>query len=318
MADYTINNKWSVFADLQYRKVNYQINGFRKNPTIKHDLNWNFFNPKVKITYKQTNQQVSLMLGLAQKEPNRDDIEANVNELPKPEKMTNIELNYMYSYKNKLAFYVTSYLMYYKDQLVLTGKINDVGAYTRSNIPTSYRYGIEFETRWKPATKLIEINGNISFSQNKIQDFTEYLDDYDNGGQIENKYTKTDISFSPNIIAGLTTSLFPLRNSNYKKIQNTSIDLVGKYVGKQFLDNTSNSNRQLKAFETIDMIVNIPYQLNAKQTIGFRVGLYNLLNKKYEARGASYNWKANNEIVTLNYYFPQAGFHFMTGVVVNF
>jgi iron complex outermembrane receptor protein len=208
--------------------------------------------------------------------------------------------------------------MYYKDQLVLIGKINDVGAYTRSNIPTSYRYGIELETKWKPAVKYVEMNANISFSQNKIQYFSEYLDDYDNGGQIENKYTKTDISFSPSIIAGLTASLFPLRNSNYKKIQNTSIDLVGKYVGKQFLDNTSNRNRQLKAFETIDMIVNIPYQLNAKQTIGFRVGLYNILNKKYEARGTSYNWKANNEIVTLNYYFPQAGFHFMSGVVVNF
>ena len=318
MADYTINNKWSVFADMQYRKVNYQINGFRKNPTINHDLNWNFFNPKFKLTYKKTNQQLSLMLGVAQKEPNRDDIEANVNELPKPEKMTNVELNYIYTIKNKLAFYATSYLMYYKDQLVLTGKINDVGAYTRTNIPTSYRYGIELETKWQPSSKFVEINGNISFSQNKIQDFTEYLDDYDNGGQAENKFQKTDISFSPNMVAGLTTSLFPLRNSNYKKIQNASIDIIGKYVGRQFLDNTSNSNRQLKAFETIDMTVNIPYQLNTKQNIGFRIGLYNILNKKFEARGASYNWRENNQVVTLNYFFPQAGFHFMTGIVFNF
>ena len=281
-------------------------------------MNWNFFNPKFKLTYKKTNQQLSLMLGVAQKEPNRDDIEANVNELPKPEKMTNVELNYIYTIKNKLAFYATSYLMYYKDQLVLTGKINDVGAYTRTNIPTSYRYGIELETKWQPASKFVEINGNISFSQNKIQDFTEYLDDYDNGGQAENKFQKTDISFSPNMVAGLTTSLFPLRNSNYKKIQNDSIDIIGKYVGRQFLDNTSNSNRQLKAFETIDMTVNIPYQLNTKQNIGFRIGLYNILNKKFEARGASYNWRENNQVVTLNYFFPQAGFHFMTGIVFNF
>lgn len=318
MADYTINKAWSVFADLQFRKVNYQINGFRKNPTIQHILNWNFFNPKLKLTYKQQNQQVSLMLGIAQKEPNRDDIEANVNDLPKPEKMTNVELNYMYSYQNKLAFYVTSYLMYYKDQLVLTGKMNDVGAYTRTNIPVSYRYGIELETKWKPANKLIELGGNISLSQNKIENFSEFLDDFDNGGQIENKYSKTDISFSPNIVAGLTASFFPLRNSEYKSIQNSSIDLLGKYVGKQFLDNTSNVNRQLNAFETLDIILNFPYQLNSKQTIGFRLGLYNVLNKKYEPRGASYNWKVNNEISTLNYYFPQAGFHFMSGVVVNF
>jgi iron complex outermembrane receptor protein len=90
--------------------------------------------------------------------------------------------------------------MHYTDQLVLTGKINDVGAYTRTNIPKSYRMGVEI-TAGVGITSWLNATGNFSLSKNKVIDFVEYIDDYDNGGQQTNQYSKTDIAFSPNMLA---------------------------------------------------------------------------------------------------------------------
>ncbi len=141
---FTITPALQLYTDLQYRKVNYELNGFRNTPNLLSHNKYNFFNPKIGISYRKNNWTAYASYGIANKEPNRDDFEAGVNEQPKPERLQDIELGVERKNKNN-NWGATLYYMNYKDQLVLTGKINDVGAYTRTNIDDSYRTGIELQ-----------------------------------------------------------------------------------------------------------------------------------------------------------------------------
>lgn len=317
MAEYRLSPLWSIFADIQYRNVNYVLNGFRKNPNIVHNLKYQFLNPKMKITFKKDKHMVSLLAGMTQKEPNRDDIEVGINTLPSPEKLYNTELNYIFSLKNNLGIYATSYLMYYQDQLVLTGKINDVGAYTRTNIPKSYRIGMELEVLWKPNPKLIEIACNMALSQNKIIQFIEYIDDYDQGLQKINSYQKTDIAFSPALIAGGRISYFPLKVLNHSLFHKLSMDILPKYVSRQYLDNTQQISRSLNPYFTTDALINLPLLLYSKTTLNLKTGIYNLFNTMYESNGYTYSYIYNQSLTTQNYYFPQAGRRWMFGLTLE-
>ncbi len=318
MLDYKLSAKLNLFADLQYRQVHYTLNGFRHHPAIRHDLMYHFFNPKLKLTYTSNKTISSLLVGIAQKEPNRDDIEASASSVPKPEKLFDVEWNEVYSPNRHWALYATAFLMYYQDQLVLTGKLNDVGAYTRTNIPESYRTGIELEAAWKPACRYVEVKGNIALSENKITQFDEYLDDYDNGGQVKNSYTKTDISFSPNVVASATVSVFPMKGKWNRKTENLSIDILPKYVGKQYLDNTQNPDRILKSYFVNDVMIHCPLPLQSGAKLILRTGIYNVFNHLYESNGASYSYFVNQKAQAANYYYPQAGRRWMLGIGVEF
>jgi iron complex outermembrane receptor protein len=196
----------------------------------------------------------------------------------------------------------------YKDQLVLTGKINDVGSYTRSNVPNSYRMGIELQggirfTHWLNAA------ANITLSRNQIKDFTEYYDDYDNGGQKAIPHGNTDIAFSPAIIASGMLNIIPCNN--------VEISLPGKYAGRQYLDNTSNKKRSLDAFYVQD--ARISYTLRKalfKETI-FIVQVNNVFNKKYEPNGYTYSYQYGGAVTTENFYYPMAGTNCMVGLNVK-
>jgi len=318
MLDYRFSKKLSVFGDVQVRKVDYKINGFRNNPTVTHDLAYVFFNPKLKISWQSEKQRISLLGGVAHKEPNRDDVEAGTSFLPKPEKLFNLELNYNVLLEKNLVLHATPFLMYYKDQLVLTGKVNDVGAYTRSNVPESYRAGIELDAQWKAPSKIMELQANVALSKNKISNFTEYIDDYDNGGQILHTYSNTEISFSPSLVAGGRATIFPLRNKKTSVLQNFSIDVLEKFVGKQFLDNTSNRSRMLKSFATTDFLMQLPLAMKHHTTLNVRGGIYNLLNAAYEANGYTYSYQYEQTLTTQNYYYPQSGMRWMLGIGIEF
>src|SRR5690606_31838293 len=135
---------WLGTLDLQYRYVNYEIQGFRKNIDIRQENVYGFFNPKAGITYLGARSRAYFSFAMAGKEPNRNDFEAGIVEVPKPERLYDYELGYQYFSKSS-SFSANLYYMFYRDQLILTGKINDVGAYTRSNVDESYRAGIELE-----------------------------------------------------------------------------------------------------------------------------------------------------------------------------
>lgn len=182
-------------------------------------------------------------------------------------------------------------------------------------MPESYRAGIEITAAARPAD-WIKIVANATFSQNKILNFEEYIDDYDDGGQLMNLYKKTDIAFSPNIIAGGTATFEPFKNSLKK--QSFFVDVIGKYVGRQYLDNTTKVNRSINPYGLCDLRLRYTAAIPFAEEIGISLGLFNLLDKKYEANGYTFSYKTDGSIATENYYFPQAGFNFMLALSLRF
>jgi iron complex outermembrane receptor protein len=298
---------WNYFYDLQYRHVKYNINGFRDNPALLVRNNFDFFNPKAGISYAKNGWKSYLSFGVANKEPNRDDFEAGAAQQPKPERLYDTELGIERT-KNNYSWSATLYYMNYKDQLVLTGQINDVGAYTRTNIPKSYRAGIELQGGYK-FNSWMNVSANLAISKNKVQNFTEYIDDYDNGGQKINNYSSTDIALSPNIVGGATIDFLPI-----KKLE---LSLLNKYVSKQYLDNTQDNGRVLDAFFVQDL--RVIYTINKKcpKEINIIARVNNILNTKYEPNGYTYNYIYGGELSVNNYYFPMAGTSFLIGVNVK-
>ena len=298
---------WFLFYDLQYRHISYDINGFRNNPSLIINNEFDFFNPKAGISYAKNGWKGYASFGIANKEPNRDDFEAGTTQQPKPERLYDAELGIEQT-KNNYNWAATLYYMNYKDQLVLTGKINDVGAYTRTNIPKSYRTGIELQGGYQ-FSKRVNAVANIAFSKNKVKNFTEYIDDYDNGGQKINTYSSTDIAFSPNIVGGATINFLP--------VENLELSLLSKYVSKQYLDNTGNNARALDAFYVQDFRVIYTVKKKFPKEISLIGQVSNMLNTQYEPNGYTYNYIYNNEVSVNNYYFPMAGTTVMIGVNIS-
>ncbi|HET6768551.1 MAG TPA: TonB-dependent receptor plug domain-containing protein [Chitinophagaceae bacterium] len=298
----------SIFYDLQYRRVRYNIYGFRNNPGLTIKNKYNFFNPKAGLSFQKNEWSGYLSYSRGQKEPNRDDFEAGLDQLPKPEKLNDLESG-LEKKNNKYNIGITGYYMHYTDQLVLTGQINDVGAYTRTNIPKSYRTGVEIVAAAEIAAWL-KAGGNISVSKNKVIDFTEYIDDYDNGGQQTKQYSSADIAFSPNITAGATISFIPVKNAE--------LSFLSKYVGKQYLDNTQNENRKLNAYYTQDARLIYTMTKGSLKELNIILQANNLFNKLYEPNGYTFSYYNGGNLTTENYYFPMAGTNFMVGMNVKF
>lgn len=301
------HKNWELFTDLQYREVYYSIEGFRDNPSLHINNTYHFLNPKAGISYSHNNWIAYASFSMANKEPNRDDFEAGATQQPKPEHLNDLELGI----ENKNARYNWSanlYYMKYRDQLVLTGKINDVGAYTRTNIPDSYRMGMELQAA-AIFNSWVKASGNLAFSRNKIRNLTEYIDDYDNGGQKINVYEETDIAYSPGIVGAATITFTPLASLN--------IDLVIKYVGSQYLDNTSNDTRKLDPYFIQDARIIYSFSRKNIRNVDLVLQVNNVFNKLYEPNGYSFSYYYNNQLTTENYYFPMAGTNWVVGLNVK-
>jgi len=299
--------KFSFFGDIQIRSVGYKIDGFRDNPTLKTDNKWLFVNPKAGIRYTANNISAFISYAKASKEPNRDDFEAGANEIPKPEKLHDLEAG-IEKVIGKLFLAATVYHMSYTDQLVLTGKVNDVGAYTRTNIPKSFRTGIELETNIS-LTKWFSFSNNLALSRNKIQKFTDYTDDYASGIQLQNTYENSDIAFSPSIV---DNAMFTFKLSKQAEVRwNT------KYVGRQYLDNTGRKNRSLDPFLVQDL--NFNYAIPSKKVKGLEVlfQINNIWNELYAPNGYTYTYFYGRTEFINNYFYPMAERNYMLGLSVN-
>jgi iron complex outermembrane receptor protein len=325
-AQHTIAKKLVLFGDLQYRNVAYFINGFRRNLALHPDVNYDFINPKAGITYllKNNNQQkqkVYASFAVANKEPNRDDFEAASFSLPKPERLYDVEAGYELNKKawNAGANY---YYMSYEDQLVFTGRINDVGAYTRTNVPKSYRTGIELQAGVIPFYWL-KVNANATFSKNIIKQYTEYIDNYDDpaGNQLAIVHNNTRIALSPATIAAGGLTLAPFRHMKHGQV--LEMDIMGKHVGKQYLDNSSDAGWQLfnnSGYSTIsdytlcDLRFRYSIQVKPFRELGLSLALNNIFDRKYESNGYVYAYQSLGQKVLDNRYFPQAGFNWLLGV----
>ena len=199
--------------------------------------------------------------------------------------------------------------MDYRNQLVLTGALNDVGSAIRDNVDYSYRAGVEFIGGLRITDKL-EWNMNVTYSQNKIAKFTEFIVDYTNGTEIvENEYKNTDISFSPDLIAASVLSYQPLKGLEFA--------LQSKFVSQQYLDNTSSQDRVLDEYFVSDLIASYSFKALGIEEIMFNVLVNNIFNEMYSSNGYTWGFIAGDR-VSENWLYPQAGTNVLAGITARF
>ena len=201
--------------------------------------------------------------------------------------------------------------MEYKDQLVLKGDLNEVGNTTRMNVKKSYRLGLELVGSYRLNTK-IKIAGNITISRNKIDQFTNSLDATTDSSQSKSStiFQNTDIAYSPSVTGAGTIAFEPFRNLN--------VVLTGKFVGQQFLDNTENDTRKIKDYSIFDILVNYDIPLHSNNVITLGLMINNFGNRTYASNGYTYGYIYNGREIHENFYYPQAGIHFMGKIAVKF
>ncbi len=306
---YGFSDRANLFLDVQYRRVGFDMIG---TGDVLQNLNfkntWNFFNPKVGFTYA-VSEASSAYLSYAKgtKEPNRTDFVDTAPNVPKPEHLHDFEAGYKIN-KNRWAAEANVYYMYYRDQLVLTGQINQVGEAIRVNVPDSYRAGIELQFGGK-ITNRLTINANLALSQNKIKEFRYTVAASDGTPDEVTDYRDTDISFSPNIIGGGRVS--------YLITEGLEVSLLPKYVGKQYLDNTSSDEKKLDAFFVNDLHFSYTPKNIKLKDLNFTLLVNNVFNERYESNGYTYSYIYGGK-VTENFVFPQAGTNFLLGMRVRF
>ncbi|MDR2980149.1 MAG: TonB-dependent receptor plug domain-containing protein [Bacteroidales bacterium] len=305
--------KMLIYGDLQYRRIDYTIDGMDDNlADITQEYDWNFVNPKVGISYQFGNkhkQDVYFSFAISHREPTRSDIvDAPAGNKPTAERLYDFEVGFNHT-SRKFAFNVNAYYMNYKDQLVLTGQINDMGDAIMVNVAQSYRTGIEVVSAYRP-TKFFTWKINGTFSLNKIQDYKHYVDDYDNwGAQIVEELGTTDISFSPGIIAGNEFIFTPLKRFN--------ISLLTKFAGKQYLDNASDDHHAIKPYSFTNLQLSYLFEFKERTKLSLFFQVNNIFNMRYESGGWLYRYVEGGAEYHDDGYYSQAGINFMGGVTVK-
>ncbi|MEO5569847.1 MAG: TonB-dependent receptor [Bacteroidia bacterium] len=308
---YDLSSKTNLFADLQYRKIGYAFSGFDQNLNyVPQNVELNFANPKLGINWKLNNEQSTyISISIGNKEPSRDDyVDSSPLSRPAAENMQDMECGYRLQ-KNNFAVTFNYYFMNYKNQLVVTGKVNDVGNYTRTNVDKSYREGIEAEVKWQPINK-INLAANATYSRNKIKIFNQYIDNYDDGTQLEKKFSNTDIAFSSCIIAAADIS--------YVTLKHLTVHFITKYVGKQYLDNTSDHTKKLKPYSISDLQLGYILKTKLIKEIGFGILANNIFSHLYESNGYTYSYIYGAKEIAENYYYPQSGINILGQISLKF
>jgi iron complex outermembrane receptor protein len=312
----TLFDKFSAFVDVQYRRIDYQTGG-RENKQFDFAIaqDFDFFNPKGGVTYAISNQnQLYASYAIANREPVRDDfVDGASTRAPKHETLGNLEVGWRRK-SDRYSFNINYYLMNYTNQLVLTGAVNDVGASIRTNVPESYRTGVELDGTIQLSDRF-RWNANLTLSQNKIKRFVEVLYDYgvnfDAYNTVLNVYEDTDISFSPNVIAGSIISILPVKGLEFS--------LLSKYVGSQFLDNTSNAKRQIDSYFVNDVRLSYSVKPSWLRELSVSLLVNNAFDHEYESNGYTYGYFGGlANAYRQNYYYPQAGRNFLLMVAMKF
>ncbi|MGL1886878.1 MAG: TonB-dependent receptor [Reichenbachiella sp.] len=305
----------NLYADLQVRNVDYTTSG-TDNDLVDYDVdeNYTFINPKFGINYI-LNEKNSLYASYAMgnREPVRSDfIDATGGTIPEHETLNNIEVGYKRT-TNKLATQINYYFMGYNNQLVATGSLNDVGSAIRTNVDESYRMGIEASAAYRIFENLVW-NVNLALSQNKIASFTEVVYDYafDWGTPeytVETLHEDTDIAFSPSVIVGSDLSY---------SVNGFTAQVLSKYVGKQYLDNTTNDDRAIEAFFINDVRLSYDFAALGMKNIGINLLVNNIFNVEYESNGYTWGYLWDGYLYQQNNYYPQAGTNFLLGLSLKF
>lgn len=308
-------DKFSLRAELQYRFLDYRISGTDDNLIdVTQDYLWNFVNPKISLHYylsqKKLKHSFALSFSTANREPTRSDIiEAPAHKKPIPETLYDLEFSYMMHHDR---FYVnaTLYGMYYKNQLVLTGEINDVGAAIMANVENSYRMGAELAVAYNPVKFFTwRINGN--FSRNRILNYVNFVDNWDDGSQEEEFLGNTPISFSPNVVLANDFTFTPIKR--------LELSLITKFVSRQYLDNSGNETYCLKPYTYTNLRISYTFLFaRFAQELELFVQANNLFNAKYESNGWIYSYYYGNSRFADAAFYPQAGINFLGGIRLRF
>lgn len=315
-ANYELNSHLNFFAEIQYRHIDYKIEGIHDDLNdITQSHNFDFWNPKGGIFYTiNENNSAYFSAAYSNREPNRD-IYTDADEIQRErvthEKLIDYELGY--SFRNRKAnINANLFYMDYKDQLVMTGEINNVGNTIMMNVDKSYRFGLEGCAAFL-FNRFFALDFNFALSQNKILNFVDYVDNYDSEwnylGQVENHLGKTDISFSPNIIAGMNLKVSPVRH----------LDIVfqEKYIGRQFIDNTSTLSRSLDPYFISNVNINYEWKQSLFKELNFNLSVNNILNSRYCSNAWVYRALVGGEEYVEDGYFSQAGINFMFSIIVG-
>ena len=307
-ASYKINNSWSVFGDLQMRIVNYKTAGLTSDKVnMVVDEQYEFFNPKFGASYSlNQGNQLYVSYGRASREPRRSDFEQGVFT---PEILDDYELGWRFTGENN-TLSANLYYMDYKDQLVLTGQLDDSGGFIRETSGNSYRAGLEVEGDFKVLQQL-HVRPNIALSSNKNKDYTTSRD-----GELVNLGT-TNISFSPSFIAG--------NSIDYSPTQNLQIALLSKYVGEQYLGNIDSQTSKLDAYFLNDFSVNYTItNLSFAKSLVLQGLVNNIFDVKYISNGYFYTYDDDfstpGTVTTIEGagFYPQAGINFLVGATLTF
>ena len=295
----TLTPNLDLFGDIQYRSIQYKGHDlpggesvYKNGGPIKFDKNYNFINPKIGTSYKIDKGSIYITYGLAQREPSRNDILENKN--VKAELLHNVELGIQQNFR-EFSYSANWYGMYYINQLVLSGKINDVGSFIRENSGKSYRTGFELSVAYQFSTQF-SLSANSTLSINKNINFKKETD-----SDIK-KLGNTTIAFSPAYIGNVIAEWKPIKNLNCK--------WMNQYVSSQYLTNEEPKNGKLDSYFISDMIFEFSPSLFSMKSFNLKLALNNIFNTKYENNGYYYD--------NTPFYYPQAGFNFLTGISFKF
>lgn len=302
---YQLNSKLLLYGDIQFRNINYSTTGSTSEiANFLINKKYNFFNPKGGLNYLFNNHnRLYFSFARSNREPTRSDYESNPN--IRSEQLNDFEIGWNLTKKN-VNLTTNFYMMQYKDQLVLTGSIDDVGSPVRENSGESYRVGLELETVFNLSDK-VSVQANSAFSDNKNKNFVTSID-----GELVN-LGKTNISFSPEIVSSV--------NLSYSPKENMVLSILNKYVGEQYMSNTDSLFSKLDAYSVIDFNFNY----NFKNTFFFSEivlsgVISNLFGAEYVSNGYYYTyddtWSDPNSITTIEGtgYYPQATRNYMLGL----
>ncbi len=320
-ADYNILKGVNIYADLQYRHIDYKIKGNNDKwndasenlQRLDIDESFDFFNPKAGVLWRiDNNNRIFGSVSMAHKEPTRNNYtDGKLEVRPKAERLIDYELGYTFANKRFQAG-VNLYYMDYKDQLILTGELNEIGEPLADNIPDSYRTGIELMASLKLPFGL-SWDANTTFSRNRIKNFKEVLYDDDTYERWDINHGNTQIAFSPDII---TNSILGYNNKGL------SLSLHTQYVGKQYMSNAQQKEHKLDAYFVSNLYTSYTFKINSVKSVTIGANIYNLFNEEYENNGyaGSGYYTDNGEKIRYNYagYAAQAGTNFLAHISIQF
>lgn len=313
---YAINERVDMYGDAQVRQVDYSFLGFNRDlENITQRVAYTFFNPKAGLLWRvHEGGRAYASFAVANREPNRNDLEETTpDSRPSSERLLDYELGYERR-SGRFSAGVNAYYMDYTDQLVLTGELNDVGAALRTNVASSHRAGVELMFAVQPLRRLTW-RANATYSSNKVNDFTEYVDDWDTWGQRAIAQSTTELAFSPSVIAG-SELVYRLWNKPAKG--HADLTFVTKYVGRQYLDNTGSADRMLDAYVVNDLRANVTVFTKGTKAIDFNLTVRNLFSELYESNGWVYSYFENDRRMESIGLYPQAPLNVLGGVSVRF